>query len=87
MRNRHCSNRTLPHVTAKPSLGTACGARDPAGVLDAVAAARAGGVGVAIDDVGADPASLAMMPLVRPDVIKLDLSFRPLRRQRARRLF
>jgi EAL domain-containing protein (putative c-di-GMP-specific phosphodiesterase class I) len=48
--------------------------RDPAGVLDAVAAARASGVGVAIDDVGADPASLAMMPLVRPDVIKLDLS-------------
>jgi EAL domain-containing protein (putative c-di-GMP-specific phosphodiesterase class I) len=31
--------------------------RDPAGVLDAVAAARASGVGVAIDDVGADPAS------------------------------
>jgi EAL domain-containing protein (putative c-di-GMP-specific phosphodiesterase class I) len=48
--------------------------RDPASVLDAVAAARAAGVGVAIDDVGADPASLAMMPLVRPDVIKLDLS-------------
>src|SRR5690606_26390670 len=35
--------------------------RDPAGVLDAVAAARAAGVGVAIDDVGAEPASLAMM--------------------------
>lgn len=49
-------------------------AHDPAAVLDAVAAARAAGVGVAIDDVGAEPASLAMMPLVRPDVIKLDLS-------------
>ena len=48
--------------------------RDPAGVLDAIVVARAEGVGIAIDDVGADPTSLAMMPLVRPDVIKLDLS-------------
>jgi EAL domain-containing protein (putative c-di-GMP-specific phosphodiesterase class I) len=47
---------------------------DPAAVLDAVAAARAQGLGIAIDDVGAEPASLAMMPLVHPDVIKLDLS-------------
>ena len=47
---------------------------DPAGVLHAASVARANGVGIAIDDVGADPASLAMMPLVRPDVIKLDLS-------------
>ncbi|HEY7175489.1 MAG TPA: EAL domain-containing protein [Micromonosporaceae bacterium] len=49
-------------------------AHDPAAVLDAVAAARAEGLGIAIDDVGAEPASLAMMPLVHPDVIKLDLS-------------
>jgi len=49
-------------------------ADDPAGVLHAAFVARADGVGVAIDDVGAEPASLAMMPLVRPDVIKLDLS-------------
>jgi hypothetical protein len=47
---------------------------DPAGVLEAVRVARVDGLGIAIDDVGADPASLAMMPLVRPDVIKLDLS-------------
>jgi EAL domain-containing protein (putative c-di-GMP-specific phosphodiesterase class I) len=47
---------------------------DPAAVLDAVAAARAEGLGIAIDDIGAEPASLAMMPLVHPDVIKLDLS-------------
>ena len=49
-------------------------ANDPAGVLDAVAAARAEGLGIAVDDVGADPASLAMVPLVHPDIIKLDLS-------------
>ncbi len=29
--------------------------------------------GIALDDVGADPASLALFPLLRPDVIKLDL--------------
>ena len=28
---------------------------------------------MALDDVGAEPASLAVMPFVRPDVIKLDL--------------
>jgi hypothetical protein len=38
-----------------------------------VARARAVGWGVALDDVGAEPASLAVMPFVRPDVIKLDL--------------
>lgn len=47
---------------------------DPGGVLDAVAIARSRGLGVALDDVGVEPASLAMMPLVHPDVIKLDLS-------------
>jgi EAL domain-containing protein (putative c-di-GMP-specific phosphodiesterase class I) len=48
-------------------------ARDPAGLLGAVARARAVGWGVALDDVGAEPASLAVMPFVHPDVIKLDL--------------
>jgi EAL domain-containing protein (putative c-di-GMP-specific phosphodiesterase class I) len=48
-------------------------AADPAGLLAAIARARANGWGVALDDVGAEPASLAVMPFVRPDVIKLDL--------------
>jgi hypothetical protein len=48
--------------------------KDPAGMLGAVEDARRDGIGVAIDDVGAEPASLVMMPLVRPDVIKLDLA-------------
>jgi EAL domain-containing protein (putative c-di-GMP-specific phosphodiesterase class I) len=48
-------------------------AHDPAGVLNAVFVARAEGHGVAVDDLGAEPGSLALMPLVRPDVIKLDL--------------
>jgi EAL domain-containing protein (putative c-di-GMP-specific phosphodiesterase class I) len=48
-------------------------ARDPAQLLAAVARARMVGWGVALDDVGAEPASLAVMPFVHPDVIKLDL--------------
>ncbi|HLL68923.1 MAG TPA: EAL domain-containing protein [Micromonosporaceae bacterium] len=48
-------------------------ARDPAGLLAAVADARRAGWGIALDDVGAEPGSLAVMPFVAPDVIKLDL--------------
>jgi EAL domain-containing protein (putative c-di-GMP-specific phosphodiesterase class I) len=42
-------------------------------LLPAVQRARAEGWGIALDDVGADTRSLALMPLFRPDVIKLDL--------------
>lgn len=48
-------------------------AADPAALLAAVGRARDVGWGVALDDVGAEPASLAFMPFVRPDVVKLDL--------------
>lgn len=48
-------------------------AHDPAGLLAAVVRARAATASIALDDVGAEPASLAMMPFVDPDVIKLDL--------------
>ncbi len=45
----------------------------PAALLAMVTRKRARGWGVAIDDVGADVASLALMPFLQPDVIKLDL--------------
>jgi EAL domain-containing protein (putative c-di-GMP-specific phosphodiesterase class I) len=45
----------------------------PANVLWLVAWARERGWGVALDDVGAHPDSLALLPFVAPDVIKLDL--------------
>jgi EAL domain-containing protein (putative c-di-GMP-specific phosphodiesterase class I) len=48
-------------------------ADDPAGLLAATTALRAGGWGVALDDVGADPGSLALMPFIHPDVVKLDM--------------
>lgn len=46
---------------------------DPARLFAAVRGIREAGWGVALDDVGADPASLALMPFIDPDVIKLDL--------------
>jgi EAL domain-containing protein (putative c-di-GMP-specific phosphodiesterase class I) len=48
------------------------GLDDPAGLLRAAAACRRIGWGVALDDVGADPAALALLWLVRPDVVKVD---------------
>lgn len=47
---------------------------DPAGLIAALASFRSLGIGVAIDDLGADPASLALLPFIQPDVIKLDMS-------------
>jgi EAL domain-containing protein (putative c-di-GMP-specific phosphodiesterase class I)/DICT domain-containing protein len=46
---------------------------DPARLLALADWARAQGWGIALDDVGADPESLALMPFLRPDVVKLDL--------------
>ena len=48
--------------------------RDPAGLIFAVDRARAMGYRIALDDLGADPASLALLPLLKPDLIKLDMA-------------
>lgn len=53
---------------------------DPAALLAAVVLLRRWGMRIALDDVGADPASLTVMPLISPDVIK-----RPHRRPSPRR--
>jgi EAL domain-containing protein (putative c-di-GMP-specific phosphodiesterase class I) len=45
----------------------------PETVLRTLTALRLRGWGVSLDDVGADSRSLALMPLLYPDVIKLDL--------------
>ena len=45
----------------------------PADLLRAAREVRERGWALALDDVGADTRSLALMPLLRPDVIKLDL--------------
>jgi EAL domain-containing protein (putative c-di-GMP-specific phosphodiesterase class I) len=46
----------------------------PADVLAAVPRLRELGHAIALDDVGADPRSIALMPFLQPDVIKLDLA-------------
>ena len=46
---------------------------DPPRLLNLVARVRSRGWGIALDDVGADRNSLALLPFIRPDVIKLDL--------------
>jgi EAL domain-containing protein (putative c-di-GMP-specific phosphodiesterase class I) len=58
----------------------------PAELISLVEMYRSWGWGIAIDDVGADPRSIALMPLLRPDVIKLDMAFvqEPMTRERAR---
>lgn len=48
--------------------------RDPATLLAFANQLRAAGVGIALDDVGADADSLALMPFLMPDVIKLDMA-------------
>jgi diguanylate cyclase (GGDEF)-like protein/PAS domain S-box-containing protein len=45
----------------------------PADLLRAIERVREVGWGIALDDVGAESMSLAFMPLLRPDVVKLDL--------------
>lgn len=46
---------------------------DPAALLTMLRRVRGRGWGVALDDVGSEVASLALMPFLAPDVVKLDL--------------
>ncbi|WP_235887541.1 sensor domain-containing phosphodiesterase [Mycolicibacterium arabiense] len=46
----------------------------PQALLRKLARIRADGFSIALDDVGAHPDSLAMLDVVRPDIIKLDLA-------------
>lgn len=48
-------------------------AADVAGVLTGAEQLRAAGCAIALDDVGVAPESLAFIPLLRPEIIKLDL--------------
>jgi diguanylate cyclase (GGDEF)-like protein/PAS domain S-box-containing protein len=45
----------------------------PADLVRVIGEHRGAGRGIALDDVGADDRSLALLPLLEPDVIKLDL--------------
>jgi EAL domain-containing protein (putative c-di-GMP-specific phosphodiesterase class I) len=47
---------------------------DPSASLAGLARVRAAGWGVSWDNAGTTPDSLALMPLIRPDVVKIDVS-------------
>ncbi len=61
------------HVQVVVEITERALAADPAGILAAADLLRAAGCALALDDVGAEPASLAFVPLLRPEVVKLDL--------------
>ncbi|MEV4537530.1 EAL domain-containing protein [Asanoa sp. NPDC049518] len=48
--------------------------REPAALMEAVLDARRRRARIALDDIGVEPGSLAAMPLINPDIIKLDRS-------------
>lgn len=47
--------------------------KHPSALLRKVARLRAGGFGIALDDVGAHPDSLALLDVICPDIVKLDI--------------
>ncbi len=48
--------------------------RDPASLVRSIEAVRSRGWGIAMDDVGAEEDSLTLLPLLQPDIVKLDMS-------------
>lgn len=61
-------NRTIVLEVTERALAEA-----PAQLIAGVAEARERGWLIALDDVGVEPESLAFLPVIRPDVVKLDL--------------
>ncbi len=47
---------------------------DPAALVHQISGLRGLGFGIAVDDLGANPESMALLPFLEPDVIKLDMS-------------
>jgi len=61
------------HVQVVVEITERALAADLAGVLSGAERLRTAGCGIALDDVGVEPESLAFIPLLRPEVVKLDL--------------
>ncbi|WP_143556740.1 sensor domain-containing phosphodiesterase [Sanguibacter antarcticus] len=62
-----------PHVQVVVEITERALATDIAGVLAGAERLREAGCAIALDDVGVEPESLAFIPLLRPEVVKLDL--------------
>ena len=63
----HSPGRVVLEVTERALLSS------PGDLLAVIERARRAGHAIAIDDLGVDPASLALLPLIDPDVIKIDM--------------
>jgi EAL domain-containing protein (putative c-di-GMP-specific phosphodiesterase class I) len=61
------------HATLVMEITESALTERPDAVLRSLTALRRHGWGVSLDDIGADSRSLALMPLLYPDVIKIDL--------------
>lgn len=66
MRAADCFNLTF-EITERGLLS------NPRALLRKVAALRSSGLAIALDDVGSDPDSLALLDVVSPDMVKLDM--------------
>lgn len=66
-------SRRDPFVRVVVEITERALAHDPAAILTAAEALRAAGCAIALDDVGVVPESLAFIPLLAPEIIKLDL--------------
>ena len=66
MRAADCFNLTF-EITERGLLS------NPRALLRKVAALRSAGLAIALDDVGSDPDSLALLDVVSPDMVKLDM--------------
>jgi EAL domain-containing protein (putative c-di-GMP-specific phosphodiesterase class I) len=69
----HLEAQTAGRLRVMVELTERSLARAPAETMRACANIRARGWGIALDDVGAVPESLALLPIIAPDVVKLDL--------------
>lgn len=67
-------NDDLPHPPTVLELTERALSLDPALLIRSVTALRERGWGFAIDDLGVDDRSLALLPLIAPDIVKLDMT-------------
>jgi EAL domain-containing protein (putative c-di-GMP-specific phosphodiesterase class I) len=66
--------KTVGHFDLVVEITERALVRRPAELLRSIQMLKTAGCAVALDDVGAVPESLALLPFVAPDVIKLDIS-------------
>jgi EAL domain-containing protein (putative c-di-GMP-specific phosphodiesterase class I) len=66
--------RTKGQITIVAEITERALTTRPAELLEAVRALRGANCAVALDDVGAVPESLALLPFISPSVVKLDIS-------------